>query len=270
MLVAALVSATMLQLGVHGRTHCYSVAKHDIPEDTALFTIPRDLIINVQTSKLVEKLPEVFDDHINDEDEEDDVENMDSWGSLILVMLYEYLQGESSLWRPYLDILPQTFDTPIFWSEAELKELEGTSLTTEKIGKNESDSMLRSRILPIITKHREVFYPHGTPQLNEEELLALAHRMGSTIMAYAFDLENEGEHSEDEEDGWVEDREGKTLMGMVPMADMLNANAEFNVRISMVLSCTALTTLIPRLTFIMVTIFKSLRFARVSLPGPKY
>jgi SET domain-containing protein 6 len=49
-------------------------------------------------------------------------------------------------------------------------------------------------------------------------------------MAYAFDLDNANEESEDEEDGWVEDREGKTMLGMVPMADILNANAEFNVR----------------------------------------
>jgi SET domain-containing protein 6 len=53
--------------------------------------------------------------------------------------------------------------------------------------------------------------------------------MGSTIMSYAFDLDNEEEQSDDEEEGWIEDREGQTLLGMVPMADILNANAEFNV-----------------------------------------
>lgn len=198
-----------------------------------MFVIPRDIIINVQTSALAEKLPEIFEESVDDEDSDEGVEgveSLDSWGSLILVMLYEYLQGSASKWKPYLDILPQTFDTPLFWSEAELKELEGTSLTTEKIGKKESDEMLRSRILPIITKHVDIFYPQGAERLSEDELLSLAHRMGSTIMAYAFDLENEGEQSDDEEDGWVEDRDGKTLMGMVPMADMLNANAEFNVK----------------------------------------
>jgi hypothetical protein len=46
-------------------------------------------------------------------------------------------------------------------------------------------------------------------------------------MAYAFDLEAEDE--DEGEDGWVEVKESKTL-GMVPMADMLNADAEFNVR----------------------------------------
>lgn len=182
----------------------------------------------MQTSELVNKLPNVFDGPSDDEDE--DAEPLDSWGSLILVMLYEYLQGDKSRWKPYFNVLPHVFDTPIFWTEAELKELEGTCLTPEKIGKDESDEMLRSRILPVVLQNPDVFYLDGAAQLAEDELLRLAHRMGSTIMAYAFDLDNENEESDDEDEGWVEDREGKTLLGMVPMADILNANADFNVR----------------------------------------
>jgi SET domain-containing protein 6 len=203
------------------------VAIKDIPQDTTIFTIPRDAIINIETSKLGEKLPGVFDAVIDDEDEE--MEPLDSWGSLILVMLYEYLQGEASRWKPYFDVLPQTFDTPIFWTESELKELDGTCLSLEKIGKQESDDMLRTRILPIVLQNASVFYPSAAAQLSENELLALAHRIGSTIMAYAFDLDNGNEESDEEEEGWVEDREGKTMLGMVPMADILNANADFNV-----------------------------------------
>lgn len=204
------------------------VAIKDIPEDTTLFTIPRSAIINTETSELAEKLPKVF--KVPEDDEDEDWEPLDSWGSLILVMLYEYLQGGASRWKPYFDVLPQTFDTPIFWTEAELKELEGTCLTPEKIGKHESDEMLRSRILPIVLQNTSIFYPEGTTQLCEDDLLSLAHRVGSTIMSYAFDLDNSDENSDDEEDGWAEDREGTTMLGMVPMADMLNANAEFNVR----------------------------------------
>jgi SET domain-containing protein 6 len=144
-------------------------------------------------------------------------------------MLYEYLQGDQSRWKPYFDVLPQEFDTPIFWSEDELKELQGTCLTTEKIGKRESDEMLRKRILPIVLENATIFYPDGATQLSEDELLDLAHRIGSTIMAYAFDLDNGDSDSDSEEDGWAEDREGNTMLGMVPMADMLNANADFNV-----------------------------------------
>lgn len=55
--------------------------------------------------------------------------------------------------------------------------------------------------------------------------------MGSLIMAYAFDLDKESENEEEEaegEDGWVEDKDN-TMLGMVPMADILNSDAEFNV-----------------------------------------
>ncbi|KAH7402887.1 SET domain-containing protein RMS1 [Pyrenochaeta sp. MPI-SDFR-AT-0127] len=206
------------------------IAIKDIPEDTTLFTIPRNAIINVQTSELAQKIPNVFDGSLDEDDE--DVEPLDSWGSLILVMLFEYLQGEGSRWKPYIDVLPSTFDTPIFWSGSELKELEGSCLTAEKIGKQESDDMLRSRILPIVLQNPTVFYPKGARQLTEDELLHLAHRMGSTIMAYAFDLDNDNEQLDDEEEGWVEDREGQTMLGMVPMADILNANADFNAHVN--------------------------------------
>jgi SET domain-containing protein 6 len=215
---------------LHPDIDVFTVAVKDIPQETTLFTIPRGLIINVQTSELPKKLPHIFDPPIPD-DEDEDHEPLDSWASLILVMLYEYLQGESSIWKPYIDVLPQVFDTPIFWAETDLTELQGTCLSTEKIGKQQSDEMLRTRIVPIVLRNPDIFYPGDVKQLGEDELLSLAHRMGSTIMAYAFDLEGEGEQNEDEdeEEGWVEDREGKALMGMVPMADILNANAEFNV-----------------------------------------
>ncbi|KAH8710201.1 SET domain-containing protein RMS1 [Phaeosphaeriaceae sp. PMI808] len=206
------------------------VAIKDIPHETILFTIPRDAIINIETSELVEKLPNVFDTFIDDDD--DDSEPLDSWGSLILIMIYEHIQGDASRWKPYLDVLPDTFDTPLFWTQSEMKELEGTCLTAEKVGKKESDDMLRTQILPIVMKNSAIFYAEGVAQLSEDDLLALAHRMGSTIMAYAFDLDGGDEKSDNEEDGWVEDREGRTMLGMVPMADMMNANAAFNAHVN--------------------------------------
>ena len=147
-------------------------------------------------------------------------------------MVYEYLQGDVSRWKHYLDVLPTTFDTPMFWSEAELKELKGTVLTEEKIGKQSADEKLRTRIIPVIQQNKAIFYPAGSAKLGQDELLNLAHRMGSTIMAYAFDLDNEEEEAEEDEDGWVVDKDAQKMMGMVPMADVLNANADFNVSAS--------------------------------------
>ncbi|KAH9863089.1 hypothetical protein IAQ61_009366 [Plenodomus lingam] len=207
------------------------VATRDIPAETTLFTIPRNAIINVETSDLARLLPGIFDGTLNDAEDEK-AEPLDPWASLILVMLREYLHGEQSYWKPYIDILPTSFDTPIFWTQDELKELEGTVLTAEKIGKSESDEMLRTHVLPIVTQNPTAFCPKGAIPLNEEDLLALAHRIGSTIMSYAFDLDDDKEESDAEEEGWVEDRDGLTMLGMVPMADVLNANADFNAHVN--------------------------------------
>ncbi|KAF1354527.1 SET domain-containing protein RMS1 [Lizonia empirigonia] len=206
------------------------VAIKDIPEDCTLFTIPRSAIINVETSELPKRLPKVFEAAFEEEDE--DTEPLDPWESLILIMLYEHLQGDASRWKPYLNVLPTTFDTPMFWTEAEIEELKGTVLTREKIGKQASDDKLRSRIVPVVLQNPSIFFPSGGEQLGEDELLNLAHRMGSMIMAYAFDLDNKEDDAEEEEDGWVVDTDAQTMLGMVPMADILNANADFNVHVN--------------------------------------
>ncbi|KAI1860047.1 uncharacterized protein JN550_011731 [Neoarthrinium moseri] len=216
------------------------VATADIPEDTVLFTIPRNAIINSLTSDLAKRIPQIFEDSTtgledadNEADEDGDASGPpDSWVSLILVMIYEFLQGDQSRWKPYFDVLPEQFDTLMFWSEPELHELQASAITS-KIGKDEADNMFRAKVLPAIEEHANVFYPPGAQRLSEDQLMTLAHRMGSTIMAYAFDLENDEEEPDEEnDDEWMEDRDGKIMMGMVPMADILNADAEFNAHVN--------------------------------------
>ncbi len=203
----------------------------DIAPETVLFRIPRRSIINVETSALRAQLPALFSDegisHGKADDDDPSSSQLDSWSALILVLLYEHLLGAASAWRPYLDVLPEAFATPMFWTPAELAVLQ-TSATVAKIGRESADNMFRGILLPAVRANAGVF--RGSEGLSDDQLLALAHRMGSTIMAYAFDLENDEEREDDEEDGWVEDRDGKAMMGMVPMADILNADAEFNVR----------------------------------------
>jgi SET domain-containing protein 6 len=217
-----------------------TVAKNDIAADTVLFTIPRDAIICTATSSLREKIPGIFDldadDDIesNTENGESSGSSQDSWTLLILVMIYEHLQGGGSRWKPYLDVLPSAFDTPMFWSNVEVSELQASALAT-KIGKEEADRMITTKIIPVVRAHEDVFFPSGSHKLDDEQLLRLAHHMGSAIMAYAFDLEDDENNDatgDEDGDGWVEDKEGRTMLGMVPMADMLNADAEFNAHIN--------------------------------------
>ncbi|PSR79520.1 hypothetical protein BD289DRAFT_94287 [Coniella lustricola] len=286
------------------------IATQDIPPDTTLFTIPRSAIISAETSPLPSLLPAVFNpsssssttlkqnepqdpdpDHNmdapsptsisslpnDDEDEDDDVDPtaQDSWTTLILILIHQHLQGSqtsTAKWQPYLDILPagaSAFTTPMFWSTDELAALQASPVAG-KVGREEAEDMIRSKIIPVIRAHEHVFFPCSAAEaqqpgsatansMSDDELLELGFRMGSVIMAYAFDLEKEEDddhndtdndngnprktkhnndgNDDDEDDetssttSWIEDREGRTLLGMVPMADLLNADASFNAHI---------------------------------------
>lgn len=202
-----------------------------------LFTIPRSSILCVANSALTTQIPDVFpgvdeqgtaDDEGNADDE--NPASQDSWTRLILVMMYEYFQPGKSQWQPYLDVLPQTFNTPMFWSADELVELQASSVVS-RIGVQEAENMIAAKIIPVVRGNEDVFFPGGGCP-SDEELMNLAGRIGSTIMAYAFDLEKDEDEDESEQEEWVEDREGKTELGMVPMADALNADADFNAHIN--------------------------------------
>ena len=144
-------------------------------------------------------------------------------------MLYEHQQAQNSKWAPYFDILPTDFDTLMFWSEAELNDLKGSAMAN-KIGKASADATFEEQILPLVYQNVQAF---NAQNLSNDQLLALCHRMGSTIMSYAFDLENADAAANNPQDEWEEDSDdgaGGPAMpkGMVPLADMLNANADLN------------------------------------------
>lgn len=150
----------------------------------------------------------------------------DPWLQLILAMVWEYLNGEKSRWKPYFDVLPSTFNTLMFWSDQELEMLQASAVR-HKIGRSSADETLRENIVnPILNSSPFQGLVNG---LGDEDALALAHRFGSTIMAYAFDLEKDPSGQTQDEEGYVSDDEDELLpKGMVPMADMLNADADRN------------------------------------------
>ena len=75
-------------------------------------------------------------------------------------MIYEHLRGSQSRWKQYLDVLPETFNTLMFWSEAELAELQGSAVR-HKVGKTDADQTFRDQLVPIIqvrsTLHTKVW-----------------------------------------------------------------------------------------------------------------
>ncbi|RUS23062.1 hypothetical protein BC937DRAFT_92821 [Endogone sp. FLAS-F59071] len=161
------------------------VALEDIEEGELLFAIPRSILLSQYTSDL-SKIESV----------RAELNSLKGWNPLILSMLYES-QREDSKWKPYFEILPKSFSTPIFWSDEDLRELEGTSA------------------------HPDIFSP-------TIHTLSLFHTCGSLIMAYSFEDEPYLPSSPSEPDSDSDSDIPNVVITMVPLADMLNHRTGHN------------------------------------------
>jgi hypothetical protein len=109
-----------------------------------------------------------------------------------------------------LDVLPREFSTPMFWSQAELEELKGTSIygsafppslellltsyrthwqsttSTGKIGIEEATKEYTDRLLPLIQAHPELFPP---AKFDSCFSLEWFHIQGSRILSRSFHIE---------------------------------------------------------------------------------
>jgi SET domain-containing protein 6 len=156
------------------------------------------------------------------------------WLSLILVMLYENINGNASNWAPYFSVLPTEFNTLMFWSEDELAELQASAVVN-KIGKEGANEAFMEQLLPVIKEFAPIFFAgderaaQRAEEMRDERNVTLMHNMGSLIMAYAFDVEPATPRKDVDEEGFAEEEEDEALpKGMIPLADMLNADADRN------------------------------------------
>ncbi|KAF2999311.1 hypothetical protein E8E13_004853 [Curvularia kusanoi] len=198
------------------------VATQDIAEHELLFRIPRSAILSVENSILSKEIPAAT------------FEMLGPWASLILVMLYEYFNGDASNWAAYFLVLPEDFNTLMYWTEDELAELQASAVLN-KIGKESANEMFLEQLIPVIKEFAPIFFadderaPQRAEEMRDERNLALMHRMGSLIMAYAFDVEPSVSKKDVDEEGYASEDEDEALpKGMVPLADMLNADADRN------------------------------------------
>ncbi|KAF2272760.1 SET domain-containing protein [Westerdykella ornata] len=198
------------------------VATQDIEVDELLFRIPRSSVLSVENSILSKEIPKATFEYLG------------PWLSLILVMLYEYKNGPSSNWAPYFNVLPTRFNTLMFWEEDELDQLQASAVRN-KIGKEEADETFTTQLVPVIEEFAEIIFSGDelakdrAKEMRSPENLEFMHKMGSLIMAYAFDIEPAESKKEADEEGYVSEEEDEALpKGMVPMADMLNADADRN------------------------------------------
>jgi SET domain-containing protein 6 len=182
-----------------------------------LFRIPRNIVLSVQNSSFSQTHKNLLDQL-----------ESDPWLQLILVMMFEYGRGSESPWKPYFDVLPEEFDTLMYWSDEELAELE-QSAVVGKIGKAGANSNFKQRIVPVVRNEPALFGFNAS--VSEDDVLQRAHRMASTIMAYGFDIEPEVKETDD--DGYATEEEADDWpKGMVPLADMLNAEGESKNNVS--------------------------------------
>ncbi|KAL1680484.1 hypothetical protein EV122DRAFT_288740 [Schizophyllum commune] len=217
------------------------IALKDIPTDHTLFSIPRSTVLSTRTSPL----PGLFGADAWKERQLDK-----GWGGLILCMMWESAQSDRK-WKGYLDSLPTEFSTPMFWTEEEIAELAGTAVV-DHIGKQEADEEYTNKVLPAIQSRPDLFPP---PLLSTHFSLTAFHINGSRVLSRSFNVEEGSEEDSDSdtegpadksadlmdvdatepppEDGAEEaievsddedsDEEDAGDVGMVPMADMLNA-----------------------------------------------
>lgn len=149
-------------------------------------------------------------------------------------MLYEYFNNNASNWAPYFRVLPNDFNTLMFWSEDELAELQASAVV-HKIGRQSADENFKNELIPVIKEFAQLIFAgderaqQRAAEMESEAGMLLMHKMGSLIMAYAFDVEPAQSQKEVDEEGYASEDEDEALpKGMVPMADMLNADADNN------------------------------------------
>lgn len=221
------------------------IAVEDIAEGEDLFTIPRDRVIAIDSDAegsgaLVQRVPELADG------------TLDEWSALILYLMYHASKGEA--FKPYFDVIPAHFSTPMFWDEGEAEQLLQGSTLVEKIGRAEAEAGFRENILPVVEKYKDTVFDGVDVSVDA------FHRVGSLIMSYSFDVDrikagssedkddenakeedqasadenedevpgDEEEHEEliiEEEFSDDEDDDGP-VKAMVPLADTLNAHSQ--------------------------------------------
>ena len=192
------------------------VATADIDKGELLFEIPRDSILNIATSQIVQDFPRVKPSLETE---------LGQWEGLIVCLSYEWLVlGSNSKWWPYLQVLPpsgeSSLNTLVYWSDEELSLLR-PSLVLNRIGEQGARDMF-DRVMQFIDKH-------GLKSVLEDKLSwdKFLH-IASVVMSYSFDVErpHDGNNSEDVENSSDDEDDDSYLKSMVPFADMLNADTK--------------------------------------------
>lgn len=97
-------------------------AQRTISQGEEVLSVPQDIWISLSAAKTSE-IGKFCD-------------GLRPWVAVALFLLFEKAKLNSR-WRPYIEILPENLDSPLFWSDEELTELEGTQLLGSILGYKE-------------------------------------------------------------------------------------------------------------------------------------
>lgn len=178
------------------------IATQDIQQDEVLFSIPRNVLLNIETGTLGQ---------IND-NREKLLTKYDHWEGLILTILYELSLGENSKWAPYFKILPEEFHSLMFWRKEELDFL-APSLVLDRIGRDKAEETY-NKLFPNALIDLGIGHLNISPDL--------FHKVASTILSYSFDVERPDFNEDTEDDEQV--KYDGYFKSMVALADLLNAD----------------------------------------------
>lgn len=181
-----------------------------IPAKTPLVRVPLRLCISVEQLVASRQLNTIFNDNPGIVEYPDEV--------LAIGIMYATLHPEDCEWAYHVATFPQTVNTPIYWTEDELKEL--GVCTTFHIAK-------------MMSKQIEVDFEgiHKALAENYPDILG-----GITLEAYAWALSMVYSRAIEfvkDKDTWMKESDGKTTQGggtvvraIVPLLDMANHNPE--------------------------------------------
>ena len=194
------------------------MATRDFAKGEILFSLPPEHVLNINTSRALEKLPKL--------------KALPDWLGLVAALVYEEGLGPRSKWHSYLQLMPITFDTLMYWSDSELQELQGSAIL-KRIGKESAESQFKELLLPIL---RDRCHTLGflssvfQSQDSETESIEILHRMATLVMSYSFDLTQiTAEGGDSELSGNASGLDDTiTLKSMIPLADLLNADGHRN------------------------------------------
>jgi histone-lysine N-methyltransferase SETD3 len=168
--------------GVHARVN--------IPEGTMCMLVPRKCLITVNMGKELPIGQRILEADL-------DLHTPRHMYIMLYILWDRKINGESSFFHPYYEILPKTFqNNPIMWSEVELAWLKGSFLEQE----------IESRVAAIEEDYNDVL--EAAPDLLPEICDSIEDfkwaRMVVTSRNFAFEIE------------------GERVSALVPHADMMN------------------------------------------------